>query len=67
MAAFPLPACEGAALQRRLYDEYRIEVPVIEWNGRQFVRVLVLGYNTMEGIATLARGLEALLPRAAAG
>jgi hypothetical protein len=28
-------------IQRRLYDEYRIEVPIIEWNGRQFVRVSV--------------------------
>jgi len=28
-----LPACDGAALQRRLAarDEYRVEVPVIEW------------------------------------
>ena len=31
MAAFPLPACGGAALQRRLYDGYKVELPVIEW------------------------------------
>jgi hypothetical protein len=43
MAAFPLPSCDGAALPRRLYDEYRVEVPVIDWNGRQFVRVSVQG------------------------
>ena len=30
-----LPACDSAALQRRLYDEYRVEVLVIEWTGRQ--------------------------------
>ena len=35
MAALPLPACDGAALQRRLYDGYGVEVPIIGWNGRQ--------------------------------
>ena len=35
MADFPLPACDAAALQRRLYDVYRVEVPNIEWGGRQ--------------------------------
>jgi isopenicillin-N epimerase len=43
MAAFPLPACHGAALQRRLWEEYRVEVPVLSWNGRQYVRVSVQG------------------------
>jgi isopenicillin-N epimerase len=63
MAAFPLPACDGAALQRRLYDEYRVEVPIIEWNGRQLVRVSVQGYNTADDIEALVRALENLLPR----
>jgi hypothetical protein len=33
MAAFPLPACDGTVLQRRLYDKY--QVPIIDWNGQQ--------------------------------
>ena len=61
MAAFPLPACDGAALQRRLSDDYRVEVPIIEWNGRQLVRVSVQGYNTAEDIEALVTGLSALL------
>ena len=65
MAAFPLPACDAAALQRRLYDEYRVEVPIIEWHGRQFVRVSIQGYNTPEDVETLVRALEELLPAAA--
>jgi isopenicillin-N epimerase len=63
MAAFPLPACDAAALQRRLYDEYRVEVPVIEWSGRQLVRVSVQGYSTLEDIDALVQALEALLPQ----
>ena len=63
MASFPLPACDGAAIQRRLYDEYRVEVPVIEWNGRQLVRVSVQGYSAAEDLKALVGALSALLPR----
>jgi len=62
MAAFPLPACDGAALQRRLYDEYRVEVPIIEWGGRQYVRVSVQGYNTEGDLEVLGVALNSLLP-----
>ena len=62
MAAFPLPPCDGAALQRRLYDEYRVEVPIIEWGGRQLVRVSVQGYNTEEDVVALVTALGDLLP-----
>jgi isopenicillin-N epimerase len=61
MAAFPLPACDAAVLQRRLYDESRVEVPIIEWNGRQLVRVSVQGYNTAEDVEALVTALTALL------
>jgi len=65
MAAFPLPPCDAAALQRRLAerDEYRVEAPIIEWNGRQFVRVSVQGYNTLEDVETLTAALAHLLPK----
>ena len=63
MAAFPLPPCDAALLQRRLWQEYRIEVPVIEWNGRQLVRVSVQGYNTAEDLDALVGALADLLPK----
>lgn len=63
MAAFLLPACDGAALKRRLYDEYQVEVPITEWRDRQLVRVSVQGYNTAEDIAALVRALADLLPQ----
>jgi isopenicillin-N epimerase len=62
MAAFPLPACDGTKLQRQLYDEYRIEVPIIEWNGRQLVRVSIQGYNTPADVDVLVAALGKLLP-----
>jgi isopenicillin-N epimerase len=63
MAALPLPACDGAALQRRLYDEFHVEVPIIEWGGRQFVRVSAQGYNTEEDVKVLVAALADLLPK----
>jgi isopenicillin-N epimerase len=65
MASFPLPPCDAEALQRRLYEEYRVEVPIIEWKGRQLVRVSIQGYNTFGDAETLLGALEALLPQMA--
>jgi isopenicillin-N epimerase len=62
MASCPLPPCDAAQLKERLYDEYRIEVPITTWHERQFVRVSVQGYNTREDVETLVHALETLLP-----
>ena len=63
MAIAPLPAqVEIAALQKQLYEKYRVEVPLIEWNGRIFVRISVQGYNTPQDLEALLEGLKALLP-----
>ena len=65
MAALPIPACDPADLNRRLWEEYRIEVPGIDWQGRQFVRVSVQGYNTPADLDALLAALNALLPKQA--
>jgi isopenicillin-N epimerase len=61
MAAFPLPACDAEELKRQLYDDYRIEVPIIDWNGKQFVRVSIQGYNVQADVEALLTALETLL------
>ena len=62
MAVVPLPSSNLAALKSRLYDEYRIEVPLVQWQDRQFVRISVQGYNSQEDIDALVNALRALLP-----
>ena len=52
-------------LKERLYDEYNIEVPLIQWQDRQFIRISVQGYNTQEDIDTLVNSLKVLLPQVA--
>jgi isopenicillin-N epimerase len=63
MATIPLPPCDAEELKQRLYDDHRIEVPVIEWGGRPFVRVSVQGYNTQDDVDCLVAALASLLPQ----
>lgn len=61
----PLPRCDMAQLKSRLYDEYKIEVPLTQWQDRQFIRVSIQGYNTMEDVNALVGALNKLLPQVA--
>ncbi len=46
------------ALKRRLYDEFRIEVPMIFWNGQKFIRVSIQAYNDESDADALLAALE---------
>lgn len=62
LAAFPLPShADLAVLKARLYDEYRIEVPLIVWNGYKLMRVSVQGYNTRRDLVRLRNALKAVV------
>jgi isopenicillin-N epimerase len=56
-----LPPCDANEVKQRLYDEYRVEVPFVNWNNYQFVRVSVQGYNTRADVDTLIYGLKTIL------
>ena len=59
MVTAPLPTdTDTAALKSRLYNDYYVEVPFVEWNGHKLIRVSVQGYNTQGDIDRL---LEALV------
>jgi len=48
-------------LQRRLFDEHRIEVVVREWEGRSLLRVSIAPYNEAADVERLLVALAALL------
>jgi isopenicillin-N epimerase len=63
MGIAPLPLSNVPVLKRRLYDEYKIEVPLIQWQDKQFVRISVQGYNSQADIDALLNALKILLPQ----
>jgi isopenicillin-N epimerase len=58
MAALPIPPCDLDALKRQLYDEFRIEIPAVEWNGRHFLRISIQVYNTQADVEALVDALR---------
>jgi isopenicillin-N epimerase len=62
MACFWLPQCDPEQVERRLREEFRIEVPVRDWNGRQLIRVSIAPYNTSDDLERLETALRVVLP-----
>jgi isopenicillin-N epimerase len=61
MRAVELPPGDAPKLWRRLYEEFRVEVPVYEWDDRRILRVSIGPYNDEEDVGRLVSGLAALL------
>jgi isopenicillin-N epimerase len=60
--SIPLPEeISPTKFKESLYDRYKIEVPILAWNGRKLIRVSVQGYNTRRDIDKLMYALERLL------
>lgn len=61
MIALPLPDGEAEPLQADLWRRYRIEVPIVAWQGRRLVRVSCHLYNQPSDIEHLTGALAELL------
>ena len=62
MAALPLPAgTDIKALKNELYDQFQIEIPLLELGGRGYIRPSAQGYNQPEDYDLLVRALGELL------
>ncbi|HUI87539.1 MAG TPA: aminotransferase class V-fold PLP-dependent enzyme [Anaerolineales bacterium] len=56
------PTVHVSAFKSALDDEYRIEAPVHEWNGKKLIRISIQGHNTEGDIKALMSALKRLLP-----
>jgi selenocysteine lyase/cysteine desulfurase len=62
MVSAPLPArLDADALKKRLYDEFRIEIPVPKRGDERFLRASFQGYNDADDLDALLAALEPLL------
>ena len=61
MFAVELPECDADAVQRRLWDEHRIEVVVSGWEGGALLRVSIAPYNTEAEVERLLEALRLVL------
>lgn len=61
MFVVELPPCDLPAFKTRLYDQYQIEIPLIQWHKHQLLRLCVQGYNTPDQMDYLLQTLEECL------
>jgi isopenicillin-N epimerase len=61
MVTLRLPDTAPADLQQRLYDEYRIEIPVVEHGEERLIRASFQGYNDEADLDRLRVALAELL------
>jgi isopenicillin-N epimerase len=63
MCVAPLPINENLSakeLQRRLWEDFQVEVPITDWQGQRFVRVSIQAYNSAADVERLLDGLKQL-------
>ena len=60
MCAIPLPDGDAPELQRRLREEWSIEIPVMLWNNRRLIRFSLQGYNSPADVERLLAALETI-------
>ena len=62
MAIAPLPPQPDLlTFKDRLYDDYAVEAPCPNWQGRHFLRISVQGYNNEADLHRLEQAVRALL------
>ena len=63
MCSIPIRTDDPDKIKRILFEQFRIEIPVVSWLGRVFVRMSLNGYNKPEDIEKLGNALKELKSR----
>lgn len=62
IAPLPIKSNQTETLQKTLYEQYRIELPIIAWKEQAFARISVQAYNTEEELDTFVEAMRTILP-----
>ena len=57
MISIPVPKCDVNILKKKLLDEFNIEIPVIKWKNKCFVRISIQIYNTQKEANKLIKAI----------
>ncbi|MDX2079010.1 MAG: aminotransferase class V-fold PLP-dependent enzyme [bacterium] len=58
----PLPdTIDPNAFKQRLYDEFKVEAPIVVWNKQHFIRISFQGYNTQADADAVVNALTVML------
>ena len=61
MVSVPIPKVKEIDFQRKLYKNYKIEIPIIPWENKSFARVSFQLYNSIKDLEKLEYALKKLL------
>jgi isopenicillin-N epimerase len=63
MCVAPLPVNRNLSakeVQRHLWEQYEVEIPIVEWQGYRFARLSIQAYNSVADVERLLDGLQQL-------
>ena len=61
MASIPVKTTKPAELKDLLYNQYKIQIPVMPLNDKVYLRYSINAYNTQEDLEVLYSALEDIL------
>jgi isopenicillin-N epimerase len=61
MIACPIPRRDPVELKTRMYDEFRVEAPITDWNDQMMIRLSFQGYNSHDDLDAAMEALAAVL------
>jgi len=61
MASIPVKTSKPMELKELLYEQYKIQIPVMPLNGQVYLRYSINAYNTQEDLEVLYKALEDII------
>ncbi len=61
MLTAPLLPCDPVSTQGKLFERYQIEIPLVAWDNRQWIRVSIQAYNSANNVDRLLIALRDIL------
>ena len=58
MISIPIPNCNIEKLKKKLLAKFNIEIPIIKWKNRCFIRISIQIYNSKKDANKLIKALK---------